>query len=45
MAFDAGMLACVINEININARGGKIEKIYQPEKEEIVLSVRARTET
>ena len=41
MAFDAGMLACVINEININARGGKIEKIYQPEKEEIVLSVRA----
>ncbi len=41
MAFDAGMLACVINEININARGGKIEKIYQPEKEEIVLSIRS----
>ena len=41
MAFDAGMLACVVNEININARGGKIEKIYQPEKEEIVFSIRA----
>ncbi len=41
MAFDAGMLACVVNEININARGGKIEKVYQPEKEEIVFSIRA----
>lgn len=41
MAFDAGMLACVLNELNINARGGKIEKVYQPEKEEIALSIRA----
>lgn len=45
MAFDAGMLACVINEINVNAKGGKIEKIYQPEKEEIILSVRANGKT
>ena len=41
MAFDAGMLSCVVHEINTVAHGGKIEKIYQPEKDEIVLSVRA----
>lgn len=45
MAFDAGMLTCVINEINIYAKGGKIEKIYQPEKEEIILNVRANGKT
>ena len=41
MAFDAGMLSGIVNELNICARGGKIEKVYQPEKEEIILSIRA----
>ena len=37
MAFDAGMLASVIHEISSVAGGGRIEKIYQPEKDEIIL--------
>ncbi len=41
MAFDAGMLSCVVHEINTLAGGGKIEKIYQPEKDEIILLLRS----
>lgn len=41
MAFDAGMLSCVVHEINTLAKGGKIEKIYQPERDEIIFLVRA----
>ena len=40
MAFDAGMLAAVIAEISEVATGGRIEKIYQPEKEEILIQMR-----
>ncbi len=40
MAFDAAMLACIIREINNIAVGGRIEKIYQPEKDEIILQMR-----
>ena len=40
MAFDAGMLACVVHEIKCVAEGGRIEKIYQPEKDEIILQMR-----
>ena len=40
MAFDAGMLACVIHELKTVAQGGRIEKIYQPEKDEIILQMR-----
>lgn len=40
MAFDAGMLACVIHELKTVAQGGRIEKIYQPERDEIVLQMR-----
>ena len=40
MAFDAGMLACVVHEIALVARGGRIEKIYQPERDEIILQMR-----
>lgn len=40
MAFDAGMLAAVVNEISTVAAGGRIEKIYQPEKEEILIQMR-----
>ncbi len=37
MPFDAGMFAATANDINKYAIGAKIEKIHQPEKEEIVL--------
>ncbi len=36
MPFDAGMFAATVCEINKYAIGSKIEKIHQPEKEEIV---------
>ena len=41
MAFDAGMLACVIDEIRTAALGARIEKVSQPEKDEIVLQMRS----
>ena len=40
MAFDAAMLYAVAHEINSIGGGGRIEKIYQPEKEEILLQMR-----
>lgn len=40
MAFDAGMLAAVISEINGTAAGARIEKVYQPEKDTVVLQMR-----
>ncbi len=42
MAFDAGFLAAVIAEIKIQAVGGRIEKVYQPRADEIVLQMRGR---
>lgn len=42
MAFDAGMLACMICEINRVAAGGKIERVTQPERDELVLQMRTR---
>lgn len=44
MAFDAGMVAALANELNIKLAGARIDKIQQPEKEEIVLTVRADRE-
>ena len=41
MAFDAGMLACTLGEIKKIAGGARIEKVYQPEKDEIVLQMRS----
>ncbi len=41
MAFDAGMLACVISEIRKTALGARIEKVFQPERDEIVLQMRS----
>lgn len=41
MAFDAGMLACVIDEIRRLAIGARIEKVFQPERDEIVLQMRS----
>ncbi len=36
------MLYCITNEINTVAAGGRIEKIYQPERDEIILQMRTR---
>ncbi len=40
MAFDAGMVAHVARELREKTVGGKVEKIYQPQRNEIILSVR-----
>lgn len=39
MAFDALTLSVLTDEFKKTILGGKINKIYQPEKDEIVLSV------
>ncbi len=41
MAFDAGMLACTLSEIRRLALGARIEKVYEPERDEIVLGMRS----
>jgi len=41
MAFDAGMLACTLAEFRNLALGARIEKVFQPERDEIVLQMRS----
>ena len=41
MAFDSGMLACALSEIRRAAEGARIEKVYQPERDEIILQMRS----
>lgn len=43
MAFDAGMMAAVAAELQQTIIGSKIEKIYQPGKDEITLCLRGVT--
>lgn len=45
MAFDAGMLSFVINEINSKLAGGKVDKVYQPSHDEFVFIIRKAGET
>ncbi|MBQ5662121.1 MAG: NFACT family protein, partial [Clostridia bacterium] len=40
MAFDAGMLYCVLSEIRARSIGARVEKVFQPERDEIVLLLR-----
>lgn len=44
MAFDAGMVAALAVELNNRLAGARIDKVQQPEKEEIVLTLRADRE-
>ena len=44
MAFDAGMVAALAYELNNKLAGARIDKIQQPEKEEIVFTIRADRE-
>ncbi|MBQ3228511.1 MAG: NFACT family protein [Clostridia bacterium] len=41
MAFDAGILRAVVREIESTCTDGRIDKIYQPERDEIVFVIRA----
>ena len=41
MAFDAGMLACTLAEIRKQALGARVERVFQPSKDEIVLQTRS----
>ena len=41
MAFDAGMLSAVVNEIKVLSGGARIEKVYQPSRDEIIIQMRS----
>ena len=41
MAFDAGMLSCTLAQLCKTALGARIEKVYQPERDEIILQMRS----
>ncbi len=45
MALDAGMLSFLLREINEQLGGGRVEKIYQPAKDEIQLMIRREGKT
>lgn len=40
MAYDGFVTHCIVSELNDKIVGGKIDKIYQPERDEIILSIR-----
>lgn len=40
MAFDGFVTHSIVRELNERLKAGKIDKIYQPEKDEIIISVR-----
>lgn len=42
MPFDGLTISCLVNELNEELAGQRVEKIYQPEKDEITLLVRRR---
>jgi len=42
MAFDAGMVAAIVSELNSRLLDAKVEKVQQPEHDEILLSLYSR---
>jgi len=42
MAFDAGMVGALAHEIGTRIIGARVEKVYQPEKDELVLSIHTK---
>ena len=42
MSYDGFVTRCVTEELNRTVLNGKIDKIYQPEKDEIILQIRTR---
>ncbi len=45
MPFDAGVMAAVVKELKDTVVGARVDKIYQPERDEIILSVRTAGES
>lgn len=45
MAFDAGMFSFILHEMEEKMIGGKIEKIYMPQKDMVILSMKNGGET
>ncbi len=45
MPLDAAAIACMAHELQSRLDGGRIDKVYQPERDEITLSVRTPRET
>lgn len=45
MAFDTLAVACVAKELDEKLRGAKIEKIYQPEKDELSINLKTFTDS
>ena len=43
MAFDGITIACMVHELSEKLVGGRITKISQPEKEEVLLTVKSLT--
>ena len=41
MAFDGIMIRSIIDELNDKIVGGRIDKVYQPESDEIILGIRS----
>ena len=41
MAMDGITIACIIDELKEKLLGGRIDKIYQPERDEVILSIRS----
>ena len=45
MPFDAGVMAAVVKQLKDTVIGARVDKIYQPERDEIILSVRTAGES
>ncbi len=45
MSFDGFVTRCVVNELRNLLIDGKIDKVYQPERDELILSIRTRQGT
>ncbi len=42
MPFDAGVMSAVVKQLERDAVGARIEKVYQPERDEIILNLRSK---
>lgn len=45
MPFDAGVMAAVVKQLENTAVGARIDKIYQPDRDEIILNIRTQSES
>ncbi len=44
MPFDGIVTKCIVNELNCLLAGGRVDKVFQPEADEIVLLIRSRSQ-